>query len=153
MKTRIQDAAIYPMTIHFDGDCAICRFDVAHLRRRDRGGRLCFIDIAAPAFDAVALARRYGLPEAGIEATLRARLHAVLADGTLIVGVEVFRHAYSAAGFGSLVALTRWPGLRALSEFAYALFARHRVMLSRRFGGLFAALTPADCDSSSCRIN
>ena len=66
-------------------------------------------------------------------ATLMARIHGVLPDGTLIEGVEVFRRAYAAAGLGWLVAPTRWPGLRQLSEWAYRVFARNR--LRGRFNG------------------
>jgi hypothetical protein len=45
------DHGLYPLEFLYDGNCAICRCDVANLRRRDRHRRIRFIDIADPAFD------------------------------------------------------------------------------------------------------
>lgn len=133
--------SVYPLEILYDGACAICRHDVARLRRADRHGRLRFSDIAASGFDAAS----YGAtPEA-----LGARIHARCADGRMVVGLEVFRLALEATGRGWLIAPTRWPGLRPLAERGYLLFARHRLFLSRRFGSLFARITPV-CDGVRC---
>ena len=137
------DASIYPLEFLYDGNCRICRFDVARLQRADRDGRLRFIDVAAPGFDAAA----YGRPQ---EALL-ARIHARRANGTLVEGVEVFRLALAAVGHRRLADLSRQPGLACLSEHAYTLFARHRVSLSRRFGGIFERLTPA-CTDDACSV-
>ena len=109
----------------YDGECPLCAREVAMLRRLDRGrGRLAFDDIAAPGFDA----SRYGRSQA----ELMARIHGVLPDGTVIEGVEVFRRAYAAVGLGWLVAPTRWPLLRPLSDAAYRWFARNRLRLTGR---------------------
>jgi len=113
------------ITFLHDGECPLCAREVAMLRRLDRGrGRLAFDDIAAPGFDA----SRYGRSQA----ELMARIHGVLPDGTLIEGVEVFRRAYAAVGLGWLVAPTRWPLLRPLSDAAYRWFARNRLRLTGR---------------------
>ena len=109
----------------FDGECPLCMREVRMLQRADKGrGRLGFEDIAAPDFDAAV----HGTDHE----TLMARIHGVLPDGTLIEGVEVFRRAYAAAGLGWLVAPTRWPGLRQLSEWAYRVFARNRLRWTGR---------------------
>lgn len=95
------------------------------LRRLDRGReRIRFTDIAAPDFEA----SRVGTTRAA----LMARIHGILPDGTLVEGMEVFRRAYSAVGLGFLLAPTRWPGLRALSDRAYRWFARNRLRLTGR---------------------
>lgn len=114
-----------PFTFLFDGECPLCAREVRLLRRLDRGrGRLLMEDIAAPGFDAGV----YGLdPE-----TVMARIHGVLPDGTVIEGVEVFRRAYAAVGLGWLLAPTRWPGLRGLSDWAYRVFARNRLRWTGR---------------------
>lgn len=138
------DAQAYPLEFLYDGQCRICLFDVARLRRADRHGRLRFVDVSAAGFDAAA----YG-PSRD---ELLARIHARRADGRLVEGPEVFRLALAAVGLGWAVAPTRWPGLNCLTEIAYRWFARHRVDLSRRYGGLFARLTPA-CDGEVCRRN
>ena len=120
----------------FDGECPLCALEVALLRRLDRGrGRLDFEDIAAPDFDA----QRYGRTHA----ELMARIHGVLADGTVIEGVEVFRRAYAAVGLGWLVAPTRWPLVRRLVDAAYRWFARNRLRLTSR----------AACAADRCAVH
>lgn len=135
--------AVYPFEFLFDGQCRICLFDVANLRRRDRHGRLVFIDASHPDFDPSAYGRR--------REELLARIHGRRADGVLVEGPEVFRLAMAAVGCGWLVAPTRWPGLRQCSEAAYRWFARNRAALSRRYGGWFARITPV-CDDRACRF-
>ncbi|MDR0996288.1 MAG: DUF393 domain-containing protein [Zoogloeaceae bacterium] len=137
---RTTSDARYPLEFLYDGHCPICCFDVAWLARRDRHQRLRFIDVRAPGFDPAPYGR-------SLEALLE-RIAGRRADGQIVEGAEVFRLVWSAIGFGWLVVPTRWPGLRQLAEAAYRLFARHRLTLSRRFGGFFARLTPA-CDSGS----
>lgn len=131
----------FPFEFLYDGQCRICLFDVANLRRLNRHGRLIFVDITAPDFDA----SRYGqAPD-----DLMARIHGRRADGVMVEGPEVFRLALTAVGFGWLVAPTRWPGLRQATDAAYGWFARNRADLSRRYGGFFACLTPT-CDNDIC---
>ena len=50
---------------------------------------------------------------------------------SVVRGLDVLQLAYGAAGLGWLVAATRHPWLRAPSDAAYRLFARHRHALSR----------------------
>lgn len=135
--------AIFPFEFLYDGHCRICLFDVARLRRADTAGRLRFIDVQAPGFDPAPYGR--GRDE------LLARIHGRRADGVVVEGPEVFRLALTAVGYGWLVAPTRWPGLASLTEAAYRGFARHRVGLSRRFGGIFARWTP-DCVDGVCGL-
>jgi predicted DCC family thiol-disulfide oxidoreductase YuxK len=110
--------------VFYDGGCPLCAREIRMLRRLDRGNRIRFVDIAAAGFDAQAV----GVP---LEALL-ARIHGRLPDGTLVEGVEVFRRLYGAVGFRRLVAVSRWPGIAALLDFAYRLFARHRQRLTGR---------------------
>ena len=116
--------------VYYDGACPMCAREIAMLRRLDRAGRIRFVDIAAPGFDA-------GTVGVSQEA-LMARIHGRLPDGTLIDGVEVFRRLYTAVGFGPAVALTRLPGVAQLLDATYAGFARRRVRLGGR------------CDAQTC---
>ena len=113
---------LYPLTLLYDGACPICRIEMDRLAERDGLKRLVFVDIAAPGFDA----GRWG---ATVE-DMRRLIHAVLPDGTLVSGVEVFRLAYGAIGQGLLFAPTGLPLLSPLFERAYAAFARHRYHVS-----------------------
>jgi predicted DCC family thiol-disulfide oxidoreductase YuxK len=126
----------WPVRVLYDAECPLCRREIEMLRRRDRGrGRIDFEDIAAPGFDA----GRYGLDQP----TVVARIHAVLPDGSVIEGVEVFRRAYAAVGLGWLVAPTRWPILRIGFDAAYRVFARNRL----RWTGREEA-----CSDGSCAV-
>jgi predicted DCC family thiol-disulfide oxidoreductase YuxK len=114
----------FDVEVFFDGDCPLCRREIALLRRLDRRERIRFTDIAAPGFDAGGV----GVSWQG----LMDRIHGRLPDGTLLEGVEVFRRLYAAVGFGRLVALTRLPGLSHLLDLAYRAFARNRLRLTGR---------------------
>lgn len=118
-------AASATLEIFFDGECPLCRREISMLSRLDRRGRLVLTDIASPAFDPAGTGRDL--------ATLMGRIHArVLPSGELVEGVDVFRHAYAAVGFGPLVAVTRLAPIAALLERAYAWFARNRLRLTGR---------------------
>jgi len=136
------DSQAYPLEFLYDGRCRICLFDVARLRRADRLGRLRFVDVSAAEFDPASYDRS--------REDLLARIHARRADGRMVEGPEVFRLALAAVGLGWAVAPTRWPVICRLTEAAYRWFARNRVDLSRRYGGIFVRLTSA-CDGDVCR--
>jgi predicted DCC family thiol-disulfide oxidoreductase YuxK len=128
--TEGSPSSAFDIEVFYDGACPMCAREIAMLRRLDRAGRVRFVDIAAPGFDA-------GTVGASHEA-LMARIHGRLPDGTLIDGVEVFRRLYTAVGFGPVVALTRLPGVTQLLDAAYAGFARRRLRLGGR------------CDAQTC---
>lgn len=121
--------------ILIDGQCPVCRAEANMLRRMDRGrGRLRVTDIAASNFRPEAYGRT--LDE------LMARIHGVTPGGDIVEGVEVFRRAYAAVGWGWLLAPTRWPIIRPIANAGYRWFARNRVRL---FGGGLEA-----CESGRC---
>lgn len=122
----------YPLTLLYDGLCPVCSLEMDHLRERDQHGRLIFIDIAEPGFDAA----RYGAtPEA-----LDAALHGLCADGRMLRGMPVLRLAYAAAGLSWALAPTGWGPLRPLFDAGYRVFARHRQAISRAAAPLIDAL-------------
>lgn len=114
----------YDVEVFFDGDCPLCRREIALIRRWDKRERVRFTDIAAPGFDPAL----YGVPMDD----LMAEIHGRDADGNWLQGVEVFRRLYGAVGFGSLVGISRWPGVRQALDVAYRLFARQRLRLTGR---------------------
>lgn len=117
--------------VFFDGDCPLCRREIAMLQRLDARDAIAFTDIAAPGFDAAAIGKTH--------AELMARIHARLPDGSLVEGVEVFRRLYAAVGFERLVALTRLPGISSAFDLAYWVFAKNRLRITGR-----------RCDDTSC---
>lgn len=126
----------WQLRVLYDGECPLCAREIRFLERRDRGrGKIQFEDIAAPDFDPAKYDRELS--------ELMARIHAVLPDGSLVEGVEVFRRAYGAIGWGWLWAPTRWPGLRWLADLAYRVFARNRIRWTGR--------EPL-CDEDRCQV-
>jgi predicted DCC family thiol-disulfide oxidoreductase YuxK len=125
----------YPLTLLFDGACPICRLEMDRLAQLDGLRRLAFVDIAVPGFDAT----NYG---AKVE-DMQSLIHAVRPDGTLVVGVEVFRLAYGAVGWGLLFAPTALPGVSSIAERAYAVFARNRYKVSSLLQPLLARMAAA----------
>lgn len=119
----------------FDGECPLCRREITMLERIDAGrGRLDFEDISGSDFDA----SRYGLETRAVHE----RIHGILPDGSVVEGVEVFRRAYGAIGLGWLVAPTRWPGIRQVTDALYRWFARNRLRWTGR---------RLECDGDRCR--
>ncbi|TWT97939.1 hypothetical protein Pla108_20930 [Botrimarina colliarenosi] len=100
------------------------------IRRMDRHERIRFTDIAADGFDPAVYGKSM--------AELMAEIHGRDQEGVWLVGVEVFRRLYGAVGFGPLVAVTRWPGVRQGLDLAYRLFAKQRLRLTGR------------CDAGAC---
>jgi len=71
-------------------------------------------------------------------------IHGVFPDGRIVSRMEVFREAYRAVGLGWLLAPTRWPVLRWLSDCGYEWFARNRISIGKWFG--------RKCDAGNCAI-
>lgn len=117
-------SADFDVEVLFDGNCPVCRREIAWLRRLDRRRRIRFTDIA-PLESAGAVG---GIPWTD----LMAEIHGRLPDGQWIKGVEVFRRLYAAVGFGHLVRVTRWTGIEQLLDVAYAAFARRRLRWTNR---------------------
>jgi predicted DCC family thiol-disulfide oxidoreductase YuxK len=60
------------------------------------------------------------------------RIHAILADGTVIQNLEVFRQIYEVLGMGWIYAITRWPVIGPIAEGLYGLWADWRLALTGR---------------------
>jgi len=123
MSTADISNQAYPLTLYYDGVCPVCNLEMDNLKARNQDGMLRFVDISVPFFDPAPL---------GVSLkALNELIHARQADGTLVVGVEVFRLAYGAVGLGRWFAPTALPVLKPLADAAYAVFARNRYGFSR----------------------
>ncbi len=110
----------------YDGECPLCLREVNFLQKRDAGrGLVAFVDIAAENYN----------PEenGGISfAAAMGRIHAVLADGTILQNVEVFRQVYDILGIGWIYAATKWPVIGFLVDIIYEIWASWRLTLTGR---------------------
>jgi len=113
----------WKIKVLIDGACPLCRREAELWRWLDNGrGRIVLEDIAAPSFDPT----EYGLTrEQAME-----QIHGILPSGKLVRGMEVFRRAYAAVGWGWLLKPTSWPLLRPLFDRCYHWFARNRLRLT-----------------------
>ncbi len=130
------DGEAWAVKLLYDGACPFCRKEVEWLQRWDKRNALALDDISATDFDAA----KYGLTQATVDGTI----HAIMPDGRIIKGMQVFRQIYAAVGLGWLLAPTGWPVLKPVFDAGYRWFARHRHRLARR--------TVSDCDVSTCRV-
>lgn len=111
------------LEVWFDGDCPLCRREIALLRRLDRRGAIVFIDVAT------------GRGSCPIDrAELLSRFHA-REDGRLVSGAEAFAAMWRAIPL--LAPLGRLAGNRqvlAVLERLYLVFLRVRPGLQRALG-------------------
>ena len=110
----------------YDGQCPLCRREVAWLKLHDREGRLATEDISDPAFRA----EKYGLTQDAVMGVM----HGVMPDGRIVQRVAAIREAYRTVGLGWIVAPLTWPVIGWIADRAYGVFARNRVLLGRLFG-------------------
>ena len=110
--------------VFYDGDCPLCLREIKLLRWLDRKERIRFTDISNPTFDPT----EYGKTTQEFMDEIQGRL----ADGTWIIGVEVFRQLYAAVGFAPLTWITRLPGISHGLDFGYRIFAKNRLRLTGR---------------------
>jgi predicted DCC family thiol-disulfide oxidoreductase YuxK len=143
--------ANFPLTLLYDGACPVCNLEMDNLKARNTAGLLKFVDISAAFFDPAP----YG-------ATLQAMnglIHAVRPDGSLVIGVEVFRLAYGAVGLGHLAAPTGWPLLKPAFDATYKVFARNRYGISSAVGPVLTRIAAVRanrrsqaCADSACDV-
>lgn len=148
MKT-IQDEKF---EVFFDAQCPLCKKEIDMVRRMDVNQRLILTDIAAEDFDPSSVGKSLD--------TLMREIHGRHADGSWVVGVEVFREIYGRVGFEKLASISKWPIVRSLLDLGYTCFAwpRYRLALRRMkktqrssAGKTDAALCDASLAESSCR--
>ena len=121
-STHQQPTPTPEFTILIDGGCALCAREATLMEKLDKGrGKLAIVDIAQPDFSPADYGKTY--------AELMAHIHGQLPDGTVVTGVEVFRRAYAAVGWGWTLSWTALPVFRQLADAAYTLFAKVRLHL------------------------
>ena len=110
----------------YDGECPLCVREVNFLQKRDAGrGIINFVDIADPNYQAQ--------ENGGVDfETAMGRIHAVLADGTVIKNIEVFRRVYEELGMGWIYAVTKLPIIGAIADWLYNIWADWRLKLTGR---------------------
>lgn len=113
-------------TLYFDGSCPLCRAEIAHYRREDTSGALCFVDVSQT---------NESLPGGLTQQHAMERFHVRAGNGQLLSGAAAFIDVWSR--------LPRWrwatraaalPGAMTTLEFSYRLSLPVRPFISRLFG-------------------
>lgn len=119
--------------VFYDHGCPLCRKEIRFLKWLDRKhSRIQATNIDSPEF----------VPPDGFTLQMfMERIHGRLPSGEIIEGVDVFRHLYSAVGWGWLMSLTRMPVVSHILDGAYVVFANVRLYLR------------GSCRSGTCTLN
>lgn len=113
------------VTVWFDGNCPLCRREIALMQRLDRRGAIRFLDVAKGEGGTCPVDR----------ADLLARFHA-MEDGRLLSGAAAFAAMWRAIPLLRPIGLlARNAAVLAMLESAYRQFLRIRPRLQRLAGG------------------
>ncbi|BAZ45570.1 hypothetical protein NIES4102_25940 [Chondrocystis sp. NIES-4102] len=120
------NTSAWKIKLLYDGECPLCVREVNFLTKKDAGrGIIKFVDISELSYNPQ--------DHANIDyATAMGRIHAVLADGTVIKNVAVFRQVYEELGIGWIYAITKLPVVGAIAEWMYEIWANWRLKLTGR---------------------
>ena len=115
-------------TIYYDGECPLCRAEVAHYARKGVAGALRLVDVADVTTP---------LPEGTDRAALLGRFHVRTPDDRLVSGAAAFVEVWRALpGWRRLAGLARIPGVTLALEGAYRVFLPLRPVIVRAFVAL-----------------
>ena len=115
------------LRIFYDGGCPLCLAEMKHLLSLDINQSIDLVDINQQGFE-----EKY--PEIN-KRKADAILHGQLANGSIIVGLDVTHKAWTLVGKGHWTAILRWPVIRFFTDLAYLIFAKYRHPLTRIITG------------------
>ncbi len=119
-----------PLTVYFDGACALCSVEIGHYAGQRGSERLCFVDASAPEAETG--------PDLQRDAAL-GRFHVRQANGELLSGARAFVAIWETLpAWRPLARIARLPGVMPVLEIGYRLFLPVRPLLSRIAGALGA---------------
>ena len=127
------------LTVFYDGGCIVCSREMEKYKRRDKGGVMTLVDIAAPDFDPTLYGRD--------QKELMAKLHVRDEAGNFHTGVDAFSRIWEALPqpeLHLLAALVNLPGISLLARGSYWMFARTRKFLPKRSSA---------CNDDSCNLH
>ena len=138
----------------YDSECPICMMEVEFLQKRDIESRIKFTDLSSPDYRP----QDHGNVEF---ADGMRKIRAVLPDGKVVTGVEVFRQTYKAIGLGWVFQATNIPFIGKAADVIYDIWSENRLRITGR-GDLADVLKerseklkdmePPECDSDACSI-
>lgn len=118
-----------PLTVYFDGECPICKLEVAFYQRRDKFRLITWLDITQLTADQ--------LPRGRNRSDLLGKFHATERDGQWHIGVDAFHAVWRRLPlFSHFAWLFKTPIIRQGANLAYRGFLfwqqRHRKRRERK---------------------
>jgi len=145
-KESRNNSPTWKIKLLYDGECPLCVKEVNLLSKKDAGrGLVKFVDIADPNYNAA--------DNANIDyETAMGRIHAVMADGSIVKNVEVFRRVYEILGMGWIYAPTKLPVIGFIVDRIYDLWASLRLFLTGRpsLKTIMSDRAQKFCDDGTC---
>jgi predicted DCC family thiol-disulfide oxidoreductase YuxK len=127
----------------FDGQCGVCSRSAGLIGQRDTARLIERLDLRDPA-----AAERF--PDLSTEA-VRALMHVVDREGTVHIGLDAVLRVFDELPRWRWTArLLRIPGVHALANVGYRLFARHRLWFNRF---LPAPVQAPACTGDVCAVD
>ena len=123
--TMGEDSSVQQIDLLYDSECPICMMEVNFLQKRDINHRIKFTDLSSPLYNPA----EHGNVQ--FKDGMR-KIRAVLPDGEVVVGVEVFRKTYDAIGLGWVFGITKLPLIGGMADRLYDLWAENRLRLTGR---------------------
>lgn len=121
--TKAQSGTDAPLTVYFDGSCALCSLEIRHYASKADCCRIEFIDVS----------EKHITTYAGVSPDeLMRRFHVRLADGTLVAGARAFVVTWNELpNWRWLAKIAQVPVVFFIMELLYDGFLRIRPSLSR----------------------
>ena len=117
------------LTVLFDGNCPLCRREIAHYQRRKGASRIQWIDISSP--KSLPFLQSYGLTHSQVMAVF----HTIDRSGQVFRGAAAFLELWSQLpAYRWLSKVIHFSGTLPILEKAYLAFARRRYAKSCRDG-------------------
>lgn len=118
-------------TIYFDGDCPLCRAEIAHYEKQDEEGVLRLVNVADP---------ETALPDGADREAALARFHVATETGQVVSGAAAFVEVWAKLpGWRWLARIAKVPGVVAILELGYRAFLPIRPLIV----GLYVRITRA----------
>lgn len=125
----------HDLTVYYDGLCRVCSVEIDHYKKKNTENKIRFVDITADSFSET--------EENLVGKDYHKHIHARIANGPLIKGVDVFLEIWKVIpGFSFLKKVISNPALRPLFDLGYKGFAAIRPLLPKK--------TKVECSDDRC---
>ncbi|KAH7660060.1 DCC1-like thiol-disulfide oxidoreductase family protein [Dioscorea alata] len=123
-KDEFHSSETWKIKMLYDGECPLCMREVNMLKERNKAyGAIKFVDISSNDYSPK---ENQGLDYE----TVMGRIHAILADGTVVRDVEAFRRLYEVIGLGWVYVVTKYEPIKTIANVIYSIWAKHRLQIT-----------------------